>query len=48
MPWQFVLHAAEVENDYLLQHDIVYFQHTANNGVLSTSGTDIVLKELKG
>ena len=29
MPWQFVLHVNEVENDCLIQHDIVYFQHTA-------------------
>jgi len=44
MPWKFVLHVTEVENDILIQHDIVYFQHTANGGVLSTVGTDIILK----
>lgn len=28
MPWEFVLHMVEVENDSLIQHDIIYFQHT--------------------
>lgn len=28
MPWQFMLHMNEVENDSLIQHDIIYFQHT--------------------
>lgn len=28
MPWQFVLHMVEVQNDSLIQHDIIYFQHT--------------------
>lgn len=28
MPWQFVLHMKEVENDSLIQHDIIYFKHT--------------------
>jgi hypothetical protein len=47
MPWQFVLHMNEVENDSLIQHDIIYFQHTENQGVLSTQGKDIILKEMK-
>lgn len=28
MPWEFVLHMVEVENDSLIQHDIIYLQHT--------------------
>ena len=28
MPWKFVLHFKEVENDSLIQHDIVYLEHT--------------------
>jgi hypothetical protein len=28
MPWEFVLHMVEVDNDSLIQHDIIYFQHT--------------------
>jgi hypothetical protein len=28
MPWEFVLHMVEVENESLIQHDIIYFQHT--------------------
>lgn len=28
MPWQFQLHMCDVVNDSLIQHDIIYFQHT--------------------
>jgi hypothetical protein len=28
MPWKFILHMNEVENELLVQHDIIYFQHT--------------------
>ena len=47
MPWQFKLHMTEVQNDSLIQHDVIYFQHTENNGILSTQGKDIILKEMK-
>ena len=47
MPWKFQLHMTEVENDSLIQHDIIYFQHTENNGIPSTQGKDIILKEMK-
>lgn len=44
MPWQFQLHFNSVENDSLIQHDIVFLRHTANNGILSAIGQNIVLK----
>lgn len=47
MPWQFQIHFKEAENESLIQHDIVYLQHTENNGILSAIGEDIVLKEAK-
>lgn len=28
MPWRFKLHVNEVINDSLIQHDVVYLQHT--------------------
>lgn len=28
MPWQFQLHMCDVINESLIQHDIIYFQHT--------------------
>jgi hypothetical protein len=28
MPWLFVLHFNDVDNDSLIQHDIVYLEHT--------------------
>jgi hypothetical protein len=28
MPWKFRLQFKEVENDSLIQHDIVYLEHT--------------------
>ena len=28
MPWRFKLHVNNVENDILVQHDVVYLQHT--------------------
>lgn len=28
MPWKFELHFNDIDNDSLIQHDIVYFQHT--------------------
>ena len=28
MPWKFVLHFNDVDNDSLIQHDIVYLEHT--------------------
>ena len=48
MPWKFALHMNDVDNDILIQHDIVYLQHTENNGVLTASKGKIVLKEMKG
>ena len=44
MPWQFQIHFKDVNNDSLVQHDIVYLQHTENNGILSAVGEKIVLK----
>lgn len=38
MPWNFQLHFQDVENDSLIQHDIVFFRHTENGGVLSAAG----------
>lgn len=37
MPWQFVLHMVEVENDSLIQHDIIYFQHTEKYAVCNAA-----------
>lgn len=49
MPWRFQLHFNDPDNDELIQHDIVFFQHTQNNGVLGAIGEEeIALKELKG
>jgi hypothetical protein len=28
MPWRFKLHVNDVVNDTLIQHDVVYLQHT--------------------
>jgi hypothetical protein len=47
MPWRFALHVREVVNDTLIQHDVVFLQHTLNQGVLSSYGKNIILKELK-
>ena len=45
MPWHFQLHINDIDvTQSLIQHDIIYFQHTENNGILSTSGMDIILK----
>lgn len=49
MPWRFQLHFNDPDNDELIQHDIVFFQHTQNCGVLAAIGQEqIALKELKG
>ena len=47
MPWRFKLHVNDVVNDTLIQHDVVYLQHTENSGVLSCLGQNLILKELK-
>lgn len=28
MPWKFKLHVQDVINESLIQHDIIFFQHT--------------------
>jgi hypothetical protein len=48
MPWHFKLHFQDVENDSLIQHDIVYLEHTENGGILSAAkDNEIILKESK-
>lgn len=55
MPWRFKLHVRDVINDTLIQHDVVYLNHSQryeyykpfSGGVLATYKGEIVLKEQK-
>ena len=55
MPWRFQLHIRDIDvTESLIQHDIIYFEHTekylfswCSKGILSTKGMEIILKEMK-